>query len=176
LIGPGASVAVSGIDLAPPEDWDIERTIAAVQLVDESIVAAADPEAVVLGVDDVPEMLDLVARTQPGPFARRTIELGTYLGIRRDGALIAMAGERLHPPGWVEVSAVCTDDAYRGQGLATRLVRAVAAGIRDRGATPFLQAAASNVRAIQLYLSLGFALRRETTVLLLRAPGGKPTG
>jgi predicted GNAT family acetyltransferase len=82
----------------------------------------------------------------------------------------------LHPPGWVEISAVCTDDAYRGQGLATRLVRAVAAGIRERGETPFLHAAASNVRAIQLYLSLGFALRRETRVLLLRAPDGKPTG
>ena len=86
-----------------------------------------------LGAADVPEMLDLVERTQPGPFLARTVELGTYLGIRRDGRLVAMAGERLHPPGFTEISAVCTDAAYRGQGLATRLVRAVAAGIRRRG-------------------------------------------
>jgi ribosomal protein S18 acetylase RimI-like enzyme len=179
LAGPGASVALSGVDRPPPGGWEaggweVSRTIAGVQLVDESLVAAADPEAVVLGVDDVPEMLDLVARAQPGPFGPRTIELGTYLGIRRGGALIAMAGERLHPPGWVEISAVCTDDAYRGQGLATRLVRALAAGIRERGETPFLHAAASNVRAIELYLSLGFALRRETTFRLVRVPGEVP--
>lgn len=81
-----------------------------------------------LGPDDVPEILGLVDRAQPGPFRKRTIELGTYLGIRRDGELIAMAGERMRPPGWTEISAVCTDPAYRGQGLATRLIRAVAAG------------------------------------------------
>ncbi|MFG1886179.1 GNAT family N-acetyltransferase [Micromonospora sp. NPDC049102] len=74
-------------------------------------------------------MLSLIARTQPGPFLPRTVELGTYLGLRRDGALVAMAGERLHPPGWTEISAVCTAPEVRGRGLATRLVQAVAAGI-----------------------------------------------
>ena len=77
-----------------------------------------DPEIVELGDDDVPEMLDLVARTAPGPFLARTIDCGGYLGIRRDGVLAAMAGRRLHPPGWIEVSAVCTDPAYRGLGFA----------------------------------------------------------
>jgi hypothetical protein len=61
----------------------------------EDLKVAADPEAVPLGVADVPEMLDLTARTKPGPFLPRTFELGTYLGIRRDGRLVAMAGERL---------------------------------------------------------------------------------
>ena len=68
-----------------------------------------------------------------------------------------MAGERLHPPGWTEISAVCTDSNYRGQGLATRLVRAVEAGIKARGETPFLHAAATNTNAIRLYEQLGFA-------------------
>jgi predicted GNAT family acetyltransferase len=96
--------------------------------------------------------------------------MGTYLGIRRDGALVAMAGERLHPPGWTEISAVCTDPAFRGEGLATRLMHAVAYGIRERGETPFLHAAAGNTGAIRLYESLGFRLRRRTAFAAARAP------
>lgn len=81
-----------------------------------------------------------------------------------------MAGERLHPPGWTEISAVCTDPSVRGQGLATRLVLAVAHGIRERGETPFLHTAAGNHNAIRLYDSLGFRLRRRTVFLTARAP------
>jgi hypothetical protein len=76
-------------------------------------------DLVVLGAVDVPEMLDLVARTRPGPFEPETYRLGTYLGVRRAGWLVAMAGERLHPPGYTEISAVCTDPGVRGQGLAS---------------------------------------------------------
>jgi predicted GNAT family acetyltransferase len=72
-----------------------------------------------------------------------------------------MAGERMRPPGWVEISAVCTDPDHRGQGLAVRLVRAVAAGIRERGETPFLHAAGNNTGAIRLYLAMGFDHRRD---------------
>jgi hypothetical protein len=92
----------------------------------------ADPEAVALGPADVPEMLDLVERTQPGPFLPRTIMLGTYLGIRRGGALVAMAGERMRPPGWTEISAVCTDPAHRGQGLRPGWCAHVGAVVRER--------------------------------------------
>jgi predicted GNAT family acetyltransferase len=148
--------------------------VACVQLEGFSLEVAPDREAIVLGPDDVPEMLALVERTKPGPFGPRTIELGTYLGIRRDGALVAMAGERLHPAGWTEISAVCTDESYRGAGLATRLVRAVAAGIRARREVPFLHAAAANTTAIRLYESLGFTLRREVSFLILRTP--EPSG
>ena len=140
------------------------------QLVDDGVDARPDAEAVRLGPADVPEMLALVARTRPGPFLPRTVDLGTYLGIRSGGALVAMAGERLHPPGWTEISAVCTDAAHRGRGLATRLVLAVAAGIRDRGEVPFLHAAATNTNAIRLYESIGFRLRRHTRFVALRAP------
>jgi predicted GNAT family acetyltransferase len=134
------------------------------------VAAAPDPEAVRLGAGDVPEMLALVERAQPGPFLPRTVEMGTYLGIRREGRLIAMAGERLHPPGWTEISAVCTDDAFRGQGLATRLVHAVAHGIAERGETPFLHASAANVSAIRLYEALGFRLRRRLTFAAYLVP------
>jgi predicted GNAT family acetyltransferase len=97
--------------------------------------------------------------------------MGTYLGIRRGGRLVAMAGERLHPQGWTEISAVCTDAEHRGQGLASRLVRAVAAGIHARGDRALLHAAATNTGAISVYLGLGFELRRHTSFRLLRAPG-----
>ena len=131
---------------------------------------AADPGAVPLELADVPEMLDLARRTKPGPFLSRTVAMGNYLGIRYGGALVAMAGERLHPSGWTEISAVCTDAAWRRRGLASRLVLAVAAGIRARGETPFLHAVASNVNAIRLYEQLGFRLRRSAMFSAARGP------
>ncbi len=137
--------------------------------------AAPDPEAVLLGPQDVPGMFDLVARTRPGPFLPRTVELGACLGIRRGGALVAMAGERLHPPGWTEISGVCTDESVRGQGLASRLVLAVAHGIRERGETPFLHASASNTGAVRLYESLGFRLRRRTEFIAALVPATLPS-
>ncbi|POM27363.1 Mycothiol acetyltransferase [Actinomadura rubteroloni] len=169
LAGPGGQFIVAGVS-SFPEDWERIFTIPGVQLVGAAASGQPDPETVVLTPADVPEMLELVARTEPGPFASRTIELGTYLGIRRDGRLIAMAGERMHPPGHTEISAVCTDPDHRGHGLATRLVRAVIAGIHARGETPFLHAAASNITAIRLYESLGFHLRRELVFAALRVP------
>jgi ribosomal protein S18 acetylase RimI-like enzyme len=171
ITGAGTVVAVAGLDTTPPRSWEVVEDFAGVQLVDTALRAEPDPEAVRLGPPDVDEMLDLVARTEPGPFRRRTVELGTYLGIRRDGRLVAMGGERLHPPGWTEISAVCTDPAHRGQGLATRLVRAIAAGIRARGETPFMHASADNTTAIRLYESIGFTLRRKTRIAVLRAGG-----
>jgi ribosomal protein S18 acetylase RimI-like enzyme len=176
LVGPGATVPIAGIDGSPPPHWETTFSVGGVQLVDNGVEAADDPEAERLGPADVPEMLALVARTQPGPFLPRTIELGTYRGIRRHGELVAMAGERLHPPGWTEISAVCTDAAWRGQGLGTRLVLAVAAGIRARGETPFMHAAASNTNAIRLYESLGFVLRRRTAFVAVVVPARESAG
>ncbi|WP_329108972.1 GNAT family N-acetyltransferase [Micromonospora sp. NBC_01699] len=170
LAGPQSVVAVAGVGLVLPAGWDVVWHGEGLQLVDVAVEATEDAEAVRLTAEDVPEMLDLVARTEPGPFAPRTIELGTYLGIRRDGALVAMAGERLRVPGLTEISAVCTDPGYRGQGLASRLVKAVAAGIRARGETPFLHAADFNTNAIRLYESMGFKVRTEITFAAVRTP------
>jgi ribosomal protein S18 acetylase RimI-like enzyme len=172
LVGPGAETPVSGAT-SVPDGWDTVRQGTGVQLIAEALRSAADPEAVRLTPADVPEMLDLVSRTRPGPFLPRTIEMGAYWGMRRGGRLVAMAGERLRPPGYTEISAVCTDPGHRGEGLATRLVRQVAEGIRDRGDTPFLHAAATNANAIRLYLSMGFALRRRTLFTMVRSPEGR---
>ena len=140
-------------------------------MVDETLRAEPDPEAVRLGPADVPEMTELVRRTEPGPFRPRTVEMGTYLGLRHRGRLVAMAGERLHLPGWTEISAVCTDPAFRGRGYATRLVRAVAAGIRARGAVPVLHASSPNTTAINLYQAIGFRLRKRLTFGAFRTVG-----
>ncbi len=146
-----------------PGGWEATETIPGVQMDGTRVAPAADDELTPLRPPDVPEMLALVERTRPGPFLPRTIEMGSYVGLRREGSLIAMAGERLHPAGWTEISAVCTEAALRGQGIGTRLVRAVIAAIRDRDERPFLHAAATNVQAIRLYESIGFELRRTVS-------------
>jgi predicted GNAT family acetyltransferase len=125
---------------------------------------------VTLGDADLDAMVDLVERTQPGPFLPGTPMLGRYAGVRENGALVAMAGERLHPPGHVEVSAVCTDPAHRGRGLAAALVADIAAGIHARDEVPMLHVRADNESAIRLYLAMGFTARRRFDGIGLRAP------
>jgi ribosomal protein S18 acetylase RimI-like enzyme len=173
LAGPGGWLALAAVEVSPPAGWEVRLIGEGVQMTGDDLDTAADPEAVPLGAADVPEMLELTARTKPGPFLPRTGELGTYLGIRREGRLVAMAGERLHPAGWTEISAVCTDEAWRGQGLAARLTRAVGAGIRARGEVPFLHALATNA-AIGLYEELGFRHRLAVLFAVVRVPRTAP--
>lgn len=176
LVGAGGEFALVATAAAPPSDWAETFRVPGVQLVDDGVRALRDEEAVPLGPADVPEMLDLVARTRPGPFMPHTVELGGYVGIRRGGALVAMAGERLRPTGYAEISGVCTDPAHRGQGLGGRLVLAVAAGVRARGEIPFLHTGAENTGAIRLYESLGFRLRRPASFVGFRVPESAGAG
>lgn len=171
LAGPGEGVWVTGL-MTPPAGWRTVVSVPGVQLDGRAVRAEAAPEAVPLGLADVPEMLELVGLTKPGPFLDRTVELGTYLGVRDGGRLVAMAGERMRPAGWSEISAVCTHPGHRGRGLAGRLVRAVAAAVRERGDSPFLHVAEENTRALRLYGSMGFAPRRRPLFLGLRTPPG----
>ena len=129
--------------------------------------AAIEP----LAAADVPEMMRLVDATKPGPFGPRTIEMGGYFGIRAAGRLVAMTGERMKAPGFTEVSAVCVDPAFRGQGHADALIRRVAAAIVARGETPFLHVVHDNHAAIALYEKLGFSTRRELHFAVFRRDG-----
>jgi ribosomal protein S18 acetylase RimI-like enzyme len=174
LVGPGNGTVVPAFGALAPTGLEIGRVLPGVQMLGEAVEGRADPDLVRLGPADVPAMRALVARTRPGPFGPRTHEMGTYLGVVDDGELVAMAGERLHPPGYTEISAVCTDAAHRGRGLATRLVLAVTAGIRERGEVPFLHAAADNVTAIRLYGELGFRLRARPDFVALTVPSAIP--
>jgi ribosomal protein S18 acetylase RimI-like enzyme len=175
LVGSGGRVVVmlradatAAISPWPPVGWKVEADIPGVQMVARTMVPATDPHAVPLGPVDVPEMLDLVGRTRPGPFAKRTVELGGYVGFRVEGRLVAMAGQRFGPGGFTEISAVCTDADQRGRGLGGRLVRTVAAGIAAAGSVPFLHAASTNVTAIALYEKLGMEVRRSVQFVALR--------
>ncbi len=122
--------------------------------------------------DDVPLMLDLVARTEPGPFRSRTIAMGDYYGHFEGANLVSMAGERLGFEGYTEISAVCTDPEAQGRGLGSALTHHVAAEILARGEQPFLHVAETNVGARRVYEKLGFVERRSVDAVLVQAPPG----
>lgn len=125
------------------------------------------PDIVPLDDADAPAMLALATLTRPGPFFANTHRLGGYVGIRRHGALVAMAGTRLSLPGFVEVSAICTHPDHRGQGLGAALTRHLVARIQASGDVPFLTSYVTNSGAIALYESLGFRTRREMTFVTI---------
>ncbi len=144
-----------------------------VQLVAPSPVAPpseGSADIVALGEQDSDDMLALATLTEPGPFLRRTHRMGRFFGIRIDGRLAAMAGERFCFPGHTEVSGVCTHPDFRGRGLARRLSRHVAAAIAARGDIAFLHAWKSNHPAIALYQGLGFQWRCDVHVAVLARP------
>ena len=167
LMGPGTRAATLRVPSRLPDGLTVINSFEVVQMVSEKTAGADDPEALRLGPDDVPEMAALVRQTNPGPFLSRTVELGDYYGIRRDGRLVAMAGERLHAEGWTEISAVCTVPDHRGQGIASRLVQAVIKGIERRRERPFLHTGTTNTAAINLYDALGFSVRRRLTITVI---------
>jgi predicted GNAT family acetyltransferase len=110
---------------------------------------------------DSPHMLALAMMMKPGPFGTRTHELGTYIGVRREGQLAAMVGERMRVPGYTEVSAVCTHPNHRGHGYATALMVELIGQIRRRNEIPILHVRSSNTHAIGLYRRIGFSDRRH---------------
>ncbi len=128
---------------------------------------ASRDDVTALGGRDVDDMLALVELTHPGPFRRRTVELGNFAGIRRDGRLLAMAGERMWIGDYREVSAVCTHPDAQGRGLARALMAHVVNRMLAAGQTPFLHVLSGNERAIATYEGLGFV--RRTEIALTRA-------
>lgn len=162
VVAPGESAALF-LTEAPqvPRNWQLSRTFAVHQMVCESF--QDDEESIAfetLTVADVPQMLALTELTEPGPFRKRTIELGRYLGVFSSARqLIALSGERLRMPGYTEVSAVCTHPDHRGKGYARSLMSILIRGIRKRGEIPFLHVKGDNVGAMGLYESLGFRFR-----------------
>lgn len=130
-----------------------------------------DAEIVTLGPADVPAMTALVELTKPGPFAPRTHELGTFLGIRAGGELVAMTGERMKPGKFVEMTAVCVHPDFRGRGYAQALLAAVARRIEARGEVPFLHVFSNNTSAIALYQRQGLRIRRRLYVTVFMREG-----
>src|SRR6202171_2854174 len=130
--------------------------------------AGRTADIVTLGPDDTSAMVELTKLTKPGPFTLRTHELGTFLGIRLDGQLVAMAGERMKPANYTEITAVCVHPAHRGRGYAQILLGAVARQIAARGEIPFLHVFSDNDSAIALYRRQGMEIRRRLCVTVLQ--------
>src|SRR5579883_2200968 len=173
LVRPGESVLLLQVPaIAIPPGLIAAREAKGVQMVAPrgTPFESAGADIAPLGERDAPEMLALAKLTEPGPFLSRTHVMGSFLGIRIEGRLAAMAGERMRFPGYTEVSGVCTHPDFRGRGYAHRLSAAVAERIQARGEQAFLHAWKSNRAAVSLYEDLGFVLRAEVNVAELRHP------
>jgi ribosomal protein S18 acetylase RimI-like enzyme len=166
--------ADDSVAIVEPEPWPIpvglrlERSGELLQMVArQPVLGDADPRVELLGEADAAEMAALALATEPGPWSTLTHRYGAYHGIRMDGRLAAMAGERMRPEGHCEVSGVCTWPQFRGQGMAAALIRQVMRGIVERGEVPFLHSYAHNAGAIRIYEALGFRARRTMALTVL---------
>lgn len=175
LAGPGGIIVLFLEEARQvPRGWSMVREGPLVQMVqdqprpDSTIPSHIAPNLRRLTAADAPAMLDLATLTEPGPFRDRTHELGCFWGIFDGERLLAMAGQRLSLPDYVEVSAVCTHPDARGHGYANILTALSCDEIRSRGKTPFLHAWAFNDAAIRVYERLGFRIRRNLHVAALR--------
>ncbi|MAG30456.1 MAG: GNAT family N-acetyltransferase [Deltaproteobacteria bacterium] len=166
-------VAILSRDEVPevPRGWTEVYRGTSMQMVAAELADARPVDLVPLDPADVPEMIELAEETVPGPFLPRTIELGRYVGVRQQGRLVAMAGERMRLPGFAEVSAVCTHPSAQREGLAAALTLAVVRGIRERGEEAFLHVVDENEGALRLYRALGFQLHRPVTAVAVRFEG-----
>ncbi|MGB7266295.1 MAG: GNAT family N-acetyltransferase [Terracidiphilus sp.] len=174
LSGPAGVVGLFLEDQpAPPPGWTMVRDGLMTQMIcpdSETPEQVPLPNVTIrrLTTTDVSAMLELAKLTEPGPFLQRTSELGAFWGVFGAGRLLAMAGQRLHLPQFVEISAVCTHPDARGRGYARALMLLAMQEIRQRGKIPFLHAFADNYPAIRVYEGLGFSQRRTLNLAILR--------
>ncbi|MDB5270642.1 MAG: hypothetical protein JWP58_3682 [Hymenobacter sp.] len=162
---------VSPVPLAIPARWEVVQRMAVLQMVQERPPAAgawAGPLPVPLGPAHVPAMLALTKQTNPGPFFPTTIAFGHYEGIFEGNELVAMAGQRMNPTPYAEISAVCTHPDHLGRGYAGQLIQRQARRIVSAAGTPFLHVKADNTRAIKLYEHLGFVARKEMSFYIIQ--------
>ena len=127
----------------------------------------ADARIVPLGEADAADMLALAALTKPGPFTLRAQALGSFVGVRENGRLLAMAGDRMKQPGFSEISGVAVHPDAQGRGLGKHLSLHMTRLVLARGEVPYLHAYTTNARAIGLYEGIGFAVRTELNVVMV---------
>ena len=172
---PEGMAALFVTPLEPPlPGWTHLRTFEVVQMICEKLEPMPEPEMLELGAQDLPDMLELVRLTSPGPFKDRANELGRFYGVRQNDQLVAMAGERIRLTGFTEISAVCTHPDFQRRGLARGLMHRLVREILARDEVPFLHVFAGNTNAIRAYETLGFKQRQTFTGVVIRAPEEQP--
>ena len=157
-------------EIEPPRGWQLLHAIPGLQFLYEGGTVAAPQHVTLtpLGAEHIGRMVELATLTKPGPFGQRTIDFGHYYGIFEGDQLVAMTGQRLHPRGYTEISAVCTHPDHLGKGYAAALVQQALNLILQQGQTPFLHVRADNERAIAVYKRLGFAVSRPMNFYVLK--------
>jgi ribosomal protein S18 acetylase RimI-like enzyme len=173
LLGPGALADLFGAEVVAPRDWQPVFEVQGYQLTGPATAPECthgDADVVPLESTDVPDMLALAAVTRPGPLWPASLKLGNYVGVRSQGVLVAMAGLRLHPPGWRELSSICVQPSARGDGLGRLLVDHLVNQIHVDGERCFLHVAQDNQPALRLYQQAGFEVRRPVRFHGYRVP------
>ena len=157
----GKLVSVEALEQSLPQGFRIEREAVLLQMTLGTLKAGKTRPVHVekLTDDDAAQMLALATLTEPGPFFEHTHRLGDFYGVKEEGRLLAMAGERMKPDGFTEVSGVCVHPDAQGRGLAAAVMRCVIEPILARGDIAFLHSYDHNTRAIALYEGLGFSVR-----------------
>lgn len=144
--------------------WSLEGRSRHLKMVltDASAARGRAPEgAVRLGPEDADELLGFYARAYPGNwFDPRMLATRRYVGLKREGDLVAVAGVHVWSPrqGVAALGNIATAPRLRGQGLGTAITAAVCAGLLDEVETIGLNVAADNAPAIACYRRLGFTV------------------
>lgn len=126
-------------------------------LTDPAVLAA--PLGAVLTPADLPDLLALYEIAYPGNwFDARMLETGQYVGVRRDGELLAVAGVHVWSPKYrvAALGNVTTHPRVRGEGLARGAVAALCRRLLDTVDHVTLNVKADNAAARALYTGLGF--------------------
>lgn len=164
----GLVAFVSPHQTAIPGKWKLLRHVPCLQMVHKGSVAQVNADIIDLTNAHVPQMLALTELTKPGPFRQRTIDFGPFQGIFENEKLVAMAGQRMAPLPYVEVTAVCTHSDHTGKGYAKQLLLSQVSRIIREGYIPFLHVRDDNHRAIKVYESVGFVTRTDIHFYMLR--------
>jgi GNAT superfamily N-acetyltransferase len=166
LLAPGESVWLLGDTYPHLPELSFEETLECFQMFLPEEVRPPDPtiQIVPLSTAHAPEMVALTTLAFPGFFRGRTCEMGSYWGVRSDGKLIAMGGERLKLDGYPEISAVCVDPGHRGKGAAAAVIWEIVRNHRRAGRVSWLHVSVANHRAIELYLRMGLKVVRKVAL------------
>jgi len=163
-------VFISTLEMQIPAEWKNLQYLNILQMVYDQpeLPAAVEIEPMLLEEKHIPEMLALTKLTNPGPFFERTIDFGHYYGVFEDGKLVAMAGQRMNPSPYAEISAVCTHPDYLGRGYAKQLLLYHIHRIKSASEIPFLHVRRNNERAVKVYEHTGFITRKELHFYVLQ--------